>query len=71
MPLVQLKGVSGFLSDEQKTQLVEKITDAVASVEGEGIRQVTWVIIDDVPEGQWGVAGQMVTLDFLRKLSMS
>jgi len=68
MPLVQIKGVSGFLSNEEKQRLIEKVTDAVVSVEGEGLRQVTWVTIEDVPSGAWGVGGKIVTADDLRKL---
>ena len=68
MPLVQIRGVSGFLSNEEKRRLIEKVTDAVVSVEGEGLRQVTWVTIEDVPSGAWGVGGKIVTADDLRKL---
>ena len=69
MPLAQLKGISGYLSAEQKRGLIEKVTDAILSVEGEGLRQVTWVIIEDVPEGQWGVGGQFPTAGGLRRMS--
>ncbi len=70
MPLAQLKGLSGYLDAEQKKQLIERVTDAILSVEGEGLRPVTWVVIDDVPEGQWGVGGETVSVDFLKELSM-
>lgn len=38
MPLVQIKGVGGYLSLEQKQEIIRKVTDAVVSVEGEGLR---------------------------------
>lgn len=69
MPLVQIKGAGGYLSLEQKQDLIRKVTDAVVSVEGEGLRPVTWVIVEEVPEGAWGVAGQPVTADALRQLA--
>ena len=69
MPLAQLKGVSGYLDADQKNTLIQKVTEAIVSVEGEGLRPVTWVIIDDVPEGQWGVGGKLVTADDLRRMS--
>ena len=71
MPLVQVKGIGGFLSTEQKQEMISKITDAVVSVEGEGLRQVTWVTIEDVKPGEWGVGGQPVTDDDLRKMAAS
>lgn len=55
MPLVQIKGISGYLSLSQKQDIISKVTDAVLSVEGEALRPVTWVIIEDVASGQWGV----------------
>jgi len=69
MPLAQLKGISGYLTSEEKKELIRKVTDAILSVEGEGLRDVTWVIIEDVPEGQWGVGGQFPTVDYLRELA--
>jgi 4-oxalocrotonate tautomerase len=69
MPLVQIKGISGYLSLEQKQEIIRKVTDAVVSVEGEGLRPVTWVIVEDVPSGAWGVGGNPVTTDDLRSMA--
>jgi 4-oxalocrotonate tautomerase len=69
MPLVQIKGVSGYLSKEQKSELIRRVTDAVLSVEGEGLRPVTWVLVEDVPEGQWGVGGQSVSAKVLSDMA--
>lgn len=69
MPLVQIKGVGDYLSLAQKQEIIRKVTDAVVSVEGEGLRQVTWVTIEDVQPGAWGVGGTPVTADDLRALN--
>ena len=69
MPLVQIKGIGGYLTLEQKQEMTRKVTDAVVSIEGEGLRPVTWVTIEDVQPGAWGVAGQPVTDDDLRKMA--
>lgn len=69
MPLVQIKGVGGYLSLQQKQEMIRKVTEAVLSVEGEGLRDVTWVTIEDVPPGAWGVGGQSVTADDLRRMA--
>ncbi len=71
MPLAQLKGISGYLTADQKKELVQKVTDAIVSVEGEGLRPVTWVIVEDVPEGQWGVGGSFPTAKELRIMSQA
>lgn len=69
MPLVQIKGVGGYLTLTQKQEMIRKVTDAVLSVEGEGLRHVTWVTIEDVQPGAWGVGGMPVTDDDLRDLA--
>lgn len=69
MPLVQIKGIEGYLSLEQKQELIQRVTDAVVAVEGEGVRSVTWVIVEDVPSGAWGVAGQPVSTEAFRELA--
>lgn len=69
MPIVQIKGVGGYLNLEQKQEMIRKVTDAVVSVEGEGLRSVTWVTIEDVEPGAWGVAGQPVTDEDLRRMA--
>lgn len=69
MPLVQIKGIEGYLSLEQKQELIRRVTDAIVSVEGEGVRPVTWVIVEDVTSGAWGVAGQPVTTEALRGMA--
>lgn len=69
MPLAQLKGLSGFLSAEQKSELIQKVTDAILSVEDEGLRPVTLVILEEVPSGNWGVGGSPVTTEALKKMA--
>ncbi|MBI4204073.1 MAG: tautomerase family protein [Betaproteobacteria bacterium] len=69
MPLVQITGIGGYLTLEQKQEMIRKVTDAVLAVEGEGLRPVTWVTIEDVQRGAWGVGGQPVTDEDLRVLA--
>lgn len=69
MPLVQITGVGNYLTLEQKQEIIRKVTDAVVSVEGEGLRPVTWVTIQDVEPGAWGVGGNPVTDADLRAMA--
>ncbi len=48
MPLVQVRVIEGVFAPEQKKQIVEKITEAMVSVEGERMREVTWVMVEEV-----------------------
>ena len=69
MPLVQIKGISGILTLEQKQEMIKKVTDAVVSVEGEGLRPVTWVLIEDVKSGEWGIGGDPVTTRQIQEMA--
>ncbi len=69
MPLIQIKGVGGYLTLQEKQTMISRVTDAVLSVEGEGLRDVTWVTIEDVEAGAWGVGGNPVTADMLREMA--
>lgn len=70
MPLVQIKGIADYLTAAQKQELIQRVTEAVVAVEGEGLRPVTWVIIEEVPNGAWGVGGKIVTGQDLKKLAV-
>jgi 4-oxalocrotonate tautomerase len=50
MPLAQVKGLSGYLSMEQKQELIRKVTDAIVSVEGEGLRSVPGSLLKKSPQ---------------------
>lgn len=63
MPLIQISVPAGSLSTEQKRQMVEKITDVVVEVEGiPAVRAGTWVHVNEVPDGGWGIGGHALTL---------
>jgi len=61
MPFVNVKVIEGVFSEAQKAQIVENVTDALVSVEGEGMRLVTWVVLEEVKSGYWGIGGRPVT----------
>jgi 4-oxalocrotonate tautomerase len=71
MPLVNIKVPEGSLTPEKKQRMIELVTDAVVEAEGfsgnERVREITWITIDEVPEGNWGAAGETVTLKKLGK----
>ena len=58
MPLIQVKLVEGVFDAEEKEAIIEKLTDAMVSIEGEAMRPVTWVTIEEVTSGEWGIGGK-------------
>ena len=62
MPLVNVHVIENVFTPEQKKQIITKLTDAMVSIEGEAFRPVTWVKIEEVKEGSWGIGGHPLTL---------
>ena len=69
MPLIQLKLIEEVFTPAQKKEIITKLTEAMIAVAGENMRPVTWVIIEDVRSGDWGIGGQAMTTDAVRKLA--
>lgn len=69
MPLIQVKVIEEVFSDEQKREIIEKLTDAMVQVEGENMRPVTWVVVDEVRSGDWGIGGRALTSGDVRALA--
>ena len=69
MPLVQVKLIEGVFSKEQKQQMIQKLTDAMVSIEGENMRGVTTVVVEEVKSGDWGIGGKPLTTDDVKALA--
>jgi 4-oxalocrotonate tautomerase len=69
MPLINVKVIEGVFSDDQKTQIVKSLTEAMVGVEGENMRSVTWVVVEDVKSGSWGIGGQPLTTADVKALA--
>src|SRR5580693_4248635 len=61
MPLIQVRVIKDVFSKEQKRQIISKLTDAMVSIEGENVRQVTWCVVEEVESGDWGIGGNALT----------
>jgi 4-oxalocrotonate tautomerase len=69
MPLIQVKLIEEVFTPAQKKEIITKLTDAMVAIEGENLRPVTWVVIEEVPSGEWGIGGQAMTTDAVRGLA--
>ena len=68
MPLIQVKVIEGVFSEAQKKEMIKKITDTMVSIEGENMRQVTFVIVEEVKSGDWGIGGKAMTTSDVKAL---
>jgi 4-oxalocrotonate tautomerase len=69
MPLVNVKLIEGVFTPMQKQEMVRKLTDAMVAIEGENMRQVTWVVVEEVKSGDWGLGGKPLFTNDVKALA--
>ena len=69
MPLINVKVIEGVFSGPQRREIVQKLTDAMVSVEGENMRGVTWCVVEEVHSGDWGIGGNPLTTQDVQALA--
>jgi 4-oxalocrotonate tautomerase len=68
VPLIQVKLINQVFSPGQKRQIIERLTDAMVEIEGESMRGVTWVTVEEVASGDWGIGGKPLTTEDVKAL---
>jgi 4-oxalocrotonate tautomerase len=61
MPMVTVKVIEGVFTTEQKHEMIRRLTDTMVEIEGENLRPVTWVLVEEVRSGDWGIGGNGLT----------
>jgi 4-oxalocrotonate tautomerase len=69
MPFVNVKLIEGVFTPTQKQDMIRKLTDTMVSIEGENMRPVTWVVIEEVKSGEWGIAGNSLSTSDVKALA--
>ena len=69
MPLLNVRLIEGVFTPTQKQEMIRKLTDAMVSIEGENMRSVTSVVIDEVKSGDWGIGGNPLTTNDVKALA--
>ena len=71
MPLVQVKLIEGVFSQDQKQEMITRLTETMVDIEGEAMRPVTWVLVEELNSGEWGVGGKGLTTQDVKDLQAS
>ena len=71
MPLVDIQLIEGVFTKDQKQEMIEKVTDTMVKIEGEAMRGVTWVRVQEVNSGEWGIGGKTLTASDVKALQAS
>jgi len=69
MPLIQVKLIEDIFTSPQKQDMIAKLTEAMIAIEGENMRGGTWVTIEEVRSGDWGIGGQALTTDAVQAIA--
>jgi len=60
VPFVNVQTIKGIMNEEQKSELLKRITDLIVEIEGRGdpaFRASVWVRIDEHEPEQWSLGG--------------
>jgi 4-oxalocrotonate tautomerase len=58
MPLVTIDVIKDVFTPAQKQEIIAKVTAAMIEVEGENMRGVTWVRVNEFESGDWAIGGK-------------
>lgn len=69
MPLVTIDLIEDVFTPSQKAEMIDRVTEAMIAVEGENMRQVTWVKINEVKGGDWAIGGKKLAAKDVQALA--
>lgn len=69
MPMVTIDVIKDVFTPKQKERLIARVTEATVEVEGEGMRPVTWVRIQEFAGGDWAIGGRPLGAADVRALA--
>jgi len=61
MPLVTIDVIKDVFTPAQKADIITKVTNTMVGIEGEALRSVTWVRINEIEQGDWGIGGHLLS----------
>lgn len=68
MPLCTIKMFEGELTESQTADLIHAVTEAIIPFVSERLRANTWVLIEDIASGSWGIGGRAYGLKDVRAI---
>jgi 4-oxalocrotonate tautomerase len=68
MPLIEVKVFEGELTPEQTRDLIRMLTDAVTTVVSPKIRDAVWVVVQEIKSGYWGVGGNALGVNDVKRV---
>lgn len=60
MPFVEIKSIRGVFSTEEKAQIIKEVTDVFGRMKGDDFAAGSWVVINELDDGNWGEGGEVL-----------
>ena len=57
MPFVEVKSIKGVFTTEEKARIIKDITNVFAQMKDDKFAEGTWVVINELDDGNWGEGG--------------
>jgi 4-oxalocrotonate tautomerase len=68
MPYVHVRLIEGVFNADEKHEMLTRLTETMVDIEGEALRPVTHVTIEEVKSGDWGIGGKPYTTQDVKDL---
>ena len=69
MPFVEVKSIKGVFSEDEKARVIEETTEVFARMKGDEFARGTWVVINELGDGDWGEGGAVLKAEKVPKLA--
>ncbi len=69
MPFIEVKTIRDVFSAEEKPKIIEEITSVFARMRGDEFAAGTWVVINELDDGNWGEGGSVLKKEHVPKSS--
>ena len=60
MPFVEVKSIRDVFSNDEKAKIIEEVTDVFTRMKGREFGEGTWVVINELHDGNWGEGGAVL-----------
>jgi 4-oxalocrotonate tautomerase len=67
MPFANFKVPAGSLTAQQKETIVHRATQLYVDFYGERARATTLILVEEVPDGGWGIGDNVLTLAMIQQ----
>ena len=67
MPFIEVKSIRDVFTPEQKSTIIGEITDVFSRMKGKEFAAGTWVVVNELDDGNWGEGGQVLGAEHVPK----